>query len=474
MRCRSLYLKICAMLLVVGCASPPATAPKVVTKPAPSTALEVLSKMAHTYATATTYADRGTVTTIFSGSSSHTRTITFETAFARDRIFRFEYRKGFSGRIASSDVIWSDFVHTYTQSTDEPEVIDDGHNLKLALGAKAGVSAGSTYRIPGRLLGAKMPALRDATIDGTESIDGHACWRIKGTETEPTIIWIDRSTYVIRKIVSGRHFAQFDTTETVTFSPMLGGAIDVSRVQAPDLVAHPPSARKPLPPEPWIGVSFDQSSSRILSVVPNGPADQAGLQAGDTVEVVGGKAVVRDSEVENAVWHSGIGVPVTFTVSRNGSKVDISVTPTSYEPLKIPHDQLINKPAPAFDLPVVSGGGSAKFSSLLGSVVVVVFWSGSCPPCTDDVPALNALARKYPELHVIGISSDAVDDIRAFTRDNHVSYTLASDIDGKTWSAYSGTAIPMIVAIDKGGVVRVVQLGTEDGDLETLIEKLLH
>jgi peroxiredoxin len=485
MRRRFVVMKMLPWLLAASCAETlqtpaptqnPATAP---------IATDLLQEMDAAYANASSYEDSGTVTTVFSGASSHAQKLSFETAFVRHQRFRFEYRSNreFRGRALGSErmVIWSDFAHTYTEWTTVPGIDDDGPNLGFALGAAAGVSSGSSMTIATLLLhyGARSRRLqlRAPAVDGDEAIDGHACWRVKGANRrgDPMTVWIDRATHLIRKIETSHHFATFDTNTTTVFQPEIDRPVVEAHLQPPDVTANPPHPRKPLPPEPWTGLWFESNAPKVRSVVPGGPADRAGLQAGDEIVAFNNRRLVDSSEVGAAVHLAGIGANVTLTVMRGGAKLDISVTLQAryYVPDAV-RKKLLDKAAPVFDLPVVTGGGSAKLASLSGSVVILEFWSSSCSPCASQVPHLNDLIHKYPALHVIGLSGDAPDDIRQFAKDNQVAYTLAHDANDTVWNAFLGSAYPMLVVIDKTGIVRDVQVGAGDSTkLDDIVAGLL-
>jgi hypothetical protein len=49
--------------------------------------------------------------------------------------------------------------------------------------------------------------LAAASLDGTEPVDGHVCWRIAGKRRGDAVtVWIDRETHVIRRVETGHHF----------------------------------------------------------------------------------------------------------------------------------------------------------------------------------------------------------------------------------------------------------------------------
>ncbi|GFE71146.1 HhoA/HhoB/HtrA family serine endopeptidase [Chroococcus sp. FPU101] len=79
------------------------------------------------------------------------------------------------------------------------------------------------------------------------------------------------------------------------------------------------------------GFKIDDSEGVIIiRVVPNSPAKQAGLQAGDLIITVGGAAVKTANDVQEQVEKSEIGKTLEMEVKRKGEKKLISVRPQAY------------------------------------------------------------------------------------------------------------------------------------------------
>ena len=218
------------------------------------------------------------------------------------------------------------------------------------------------------------------------------------------------------------------------------------------------------------------NTTQIEAVVPGAPAERAGLRAGDVIVAVAGKTVASRDDITAQIGVAGAGKPVTVTITRGAARLDIIVTPEAFHGLgNVAQTMLVGKAAPPFDLPVIAGSGTARLAGLTGSVVLVDFWATWCEPCGMVVPHLNELARRYPALHVIGISGDDPEDIRMYAHEHHVAYTLASDADEKVRAAYWGTAFPMLVVIDQHGIVRDVSVGAGDESaVDTLVDGLLR
>ena len=69
-----------------------------------------------------------------------------------------------------------------------------------------------------------------------------------------------------------------------------------------------------------------QSGDGTPPIVPDGPADQAGLQAGDVILEIDGKPVEGSSELIVAIRSRSPGDTVSLTVRRSGSERVVDVT----------------------------------------------------------------------------------------------------------------------------------------------------
>ena len=66
----------------------------------------------------------------------------------------------------------------------------------------------------------------------------------------------------------------------------------------------------------------------VAQVVAGGPADRAGLRAGDLLLTVAGKPVAASQDLQRQMFSEAIGQPLAITVMRNGALVDVIAEPT--------------------------------------------------------------------------------------------------------------------------------------------------
>jgi S1-C subfamily serine protease len=67
---------------------------------------------------------------------------------------------------------------------------------------------------------------------------------------------------------------------------------------------------------------------RVASVVVGGPADRAGLRAGDLLLTAGGHEVATAQDLQRLMFSESIGRPLAITVMRNGALVDVIAEPS--------------------------------------------------------------------------------------------------------------------------------------------------
>jgi putative serine protease PepD len=81
---------------------------------------------------------------------------------------------------------------------------------------------------------------------------------------------------------------------------------------------------------PYLGVSTGDAATGtgalVASVIPGGPADRAGLRAGDRIVAIGGAKVTRSTDVSGLVTAHEPGDKLAVRISRGGDERTLSVT----------------------------------------------------------------------------------------------------------------------------------------------------
>ena len=121
-------------------------------------------------------------------------------------------------------------------------------------------------------------------------------------------------------------------------------------------------------------------------------------------------------------------------------------------------------PRPAPDLMVQDYTGQMrKLSEYKGQVVFLNFWATWCPPCIDEVPAIENLQREFNDEDFVVValaSSNDWNEVRSFFPDGtNMTIMLdppANDEDrlGTIAKSWGVPALPETFLIDKDGFVR--------------------
>jgi cytochrome c biogenesis protein CcmG/thiol:disulfide interchange protein DsbE len=136
---------------------------------------------------------------------------------------------------------------------------------------------------------------------------------------------------------------------------------------------------------------------------------------------------------------------------------------------------IIDREAPAFDLPILDGDGTRiDLDALAGKSVIVNFWNSWCIPCQEETPALSAFWDRHaddPDVAMVGIvRDDTTGAARAYVREHGLGWTIALDPKGQAALAYGTTGQPETYAISASGVVTGKQLSRVSvDDLEALL-----
>jgi peroxiredoxin len=136
--------------------------------------------------------------------------------------------------------------------------------------------------------------------------------------------------------------------------------------------------------------------------------------------------------------------------------------------------------APDFTLDIL-GDGQVTLSKLRGKVVIINIWASWCPPCREEMPAIEKVYRAYKDLglEVLGINTtnqDSEVEAAAFVQQLGLTFPIPLDRTGGVSAAYNVRGLPTTFFIDQEGVIREVVVGgpMSEALIQSRVEKLLQ
>jgi len=121
----------------------------------------------------------------------------------------------------------------------------------------------------------------------------------------------------------------------------------------------------------------------------------------------------------------------------------------------------VDFPAPEVTLNDLSGK-PVSLKDHLGSVVLVNLWATWCPPCRQEMPALQAFYEKYKADGFVLIAINQEETaavVEPFINKFGLTFTVLLDIDYLAQRKFNTTNLPSSYVIDRNGIVRLMWIG---------------
>lgn len=134
---------------------------------------------------------------------------------------------------------------------------------------------------------------------------------------------------------------------------------------------------------------------------------------------------------------------------------------------------------------------SYTLESLKGKVIVLDFWATWCGPCYETFPVLSDLQNIYQKdgLEVLGITRfygsaegedvtepEELKYLESFKEKHKLPYSFIVSQNNTNQMVYGAGALPTAVIIDRKGIVRYIEAGTNSTrgeEIQAMVEKLL-
>lgn len=120
----------------------------------------------------------------------------------------------------------------------------------------------------------------------------------------------------------------------------------------------------------------------------------------------------------------------------------------------------VDEPAPDFSLPDLAGRPT-KLSDFRGQVVLINMWATWCPPCRDEMPALQRLHEESGgRVKILAVNrAEPVEPVKKFVEKYGITFTVLMDKEDRLIRTYTVTGIPESFFVDAKGVLRAKWVG---------------
>ncbi|OLB04140.1 MAG: hypothetical protein AUH14_11535 [Candidatus Rokubacteria bacterium 13_2_20CM_69_15_1] len=137
------------------------------------------------------------------------------------------------------------------------------------------------------------------------------------------------------------------------------------------------------------------------------------------------------------------------------------------------------KLAKDFTLPLVAGD-KLRLSKERGKVVLINFWATWCPPCREEMPAMERLWRQQRDqgFVLVAVSVDAdTKQVKPYLDEHKLTFPVALDPKMDLANTYGVRALPSSFIVDRHGYLTAIALGPRAWDADashSLIEGLVR
>ncbi|HZX68231.1 MAG TPA: TlpA disulfide reductase family protein [Candidatus Elarobacter sp.] len=115
---------------------------------------------------------------------------------------------------------------------------------------------------------------------------------------------------------------------------------------------------------------------------------------------------------------------------------------------------LAGAPAQSFEVPRL-GGGTDSLARHRGQVVLLNLWTTWCPPCREEMPALERFARENAgKVVVLGVDQgESASAAARFAHEHGATFPILIDEAQQYGRAYQGVGLPTSIVIARDGHV---------------------
>ncbi|MHC0035521.1 redoxin domain-containing protein [Pseudoneobacillus sp. C159] len=119
----------------------------------------------------------------------------------------------------------------------------------------------------------------------------------------------------------------------------------------------------------------------------------------------------------------------------------------------------IGNEAPDFELKTLDGK-TVKLSELKGQKVMLNFWATWCPPCKEEMPAMQKFhEEKDNDVTILAVNIDPQLNVQGFVEEMGITFPIPLDETDQVNTIYQVISIPTTFFIDTKGVIKQKHIG---------------
>ncbi len=116
--------------------------------------------------------------------------------------------------------------------------------------------------------------------------------------------------------------------------------------------------------------------------------------------------------------------------------------------------------APDFKLKNLAGD-EVSLKDYRGKKVMLNFWATWCPPCKEEMPAMERFYNeKSKDVEILAVNLDPQNNVKSFVKGNNLTFPILLDQEGSTQQTYSIISIPTTFIIDEQGLILKKHIGS--------------
>jgi len=126
-------------------------------------------------------------------------------------------------------------------------------------------------------------------------------------------------------------------------------------------------------------------------------------------------------------------------------------------------------------------GATLRLADYKGKVVFLNFWATWCPPCKEEMPAMERLYQRYKDrgfvVLAVSVDSEGAPIVTPFVQEHTLTFPIGLDPKMTLADRYGVRGLPTSFIVNRTGTVVAMALGPREWDgkvAQALVESLLR